>query len=336
MTTETKNAPVLTFLSEIGETKNLTIVTPGKLALIGPSLLAQVELAQAMHREGKHVEAAALVLKIEARLGVTAEDRLAAARGEPWEDDLEAALKALFPEPETTQAPEIISLQRDFRRLNGAERRAVEAAARELQRAKTPGNKELARTKIARIGARLHQRVELKERADGIAETITLAKDRGEEVEEKPATGGAAHMISRDALAHMLKLGHITRAQYAAGLAYRRAFEARGADLQASQISDTGGGKGHDNDAFVARKLEQAKEAEFAKACEVRVRMECSIEHLSALQMLQWVAGMGRSMRDFGKGGRAYDRNRAALGRALDMVLAIAAEQRVQEPQNAA
>ena len=201
----------------------------------------------------------------------------------------------------------------------------MDLAQREFDRAKTKGNKDIARGKIAKIADRVHQRVELNERAAGIAETVALAKNRGEEVEEKPATGGAAHMISRDALAHMLKLGHINRAQYAAGLAYRRAFEARGADLQASQISDTNGGKGHDNDAFVARKLDQAKEAEFAKACEVRVRKATMVEHLPALQMLQHVAGFGRSMRDFG-GGRGYERRREALVFALEIVASVLGE----------
>lgn len=330
-TTQAKPAPIVTLLRGGRIEGELPVVTFGPIDHLAEEDIKEIEYATFLHEQlGREDEAKGIIAALEQRLGVTAADKAAAfGPQEPWEGDLLAALG--YAPPEEGAA----ALVRDYRRLNEAEEKALEAAAKELARAKTQGNKELAKGKIARIGERLHQRVELKERHAGIQETIGLEKARGGEVDEKPAGGGAAHMISRDALGHMLKLGHITRAQYAAGLAYRRAFEARGADLQASQISDTGGGKGHDNDAFVARKLEQAKEADFAKTCEVAVRKYCSVEHLSALQMLQWVAGMGRSMRDFGKGGRAYERNKAALCRALDLVQAIAAEQRKQ-PQDAA
>ena len=325
-TTQTPIAPVLTFLSEIEVSGNLSIVTKGPIDHLSALDLLEIEEAQELHRAGLIKEAAARILKIERRLGVTDEDRFAAARGEPWEGSLEAAIQSLAPPEEA--GPDRMPAPRDHTRFNEAEAVQIDRYDQIRTIAKVRGNKKgvsQAEGALARIAHQREHRIDVKERHDGIQETIALAKGRGEEVDEKPPTGGAAHMISRDALAHMKKLGHITGAQFAAGMAYRQAFEARGSDLQASQISDTGGGKGHDNDAFVHRKMEQAKASEFAKVCEVAVRKYTMVEHLSALQMLQWVAGTGRSMRDFGAGGRAYERNRKALAAALDLIAGMTA-----------
>lgn len=220
-----------------------------------------------------------------------------------------------------TATPAPVMTEAEAARLTDREEQDLARAQAELARAKTQGNKEIAKGKIAKIDRLRRNRVDAVWRRNSLHETVGLAEERGEDVDTKPPAG-AAHMISRDALGHMLKLGHITRPQYLAGLAYRRAFEARGADLQASQISDASGGRGHDNDAFVARKMEQAFEAELAKECEVEIRKATMVEHLPAVQMLQHVAGLGRSMRDFG-GGRGFERRKAALAFALDLIPSV-------------
>lgn len=320
MNAETEIRPVLTLLRGVRLEGDLSLVTPGPVEHLHERDLAIIAEAERLHTSGQEKRAAEMILRLEERLGITQADRLAAAApAEPWEEDLAAALAELSaaPEPERLEAP-----PRPFDRLNEPEEKATLAAAAKLARAKTKGNKALATNELVRIDNRRHQRVELKERADGIRETVELAKARGEEVDEKPPVG-AAIIWSRDGFAEIKK--HFTGAQIRVGERYRQAFEARGADLQASQISDSGGGKGHDNDAFARRKLEQAKVAVFAKRCDREVRLRC-IHHPSAAQMLQWVVGSGRSIRAFGAGGRAYARNKAALAAALDVAIQVEAE----------
>lgn len=218
--------------------------------------------------------------------------------------------------PTMTADKNLKALQRDYHRLNEAERKALDLAQREFDRAKTKGNKDIARGKIAKIADRVHQRVELNERAAGIAETVALAKNRGEEVEEKPVRG-AADIKSRDGLRRMRELGHITAEQHRAGLIYRAGHEARGADLKAQVITDASGGAGHDNDAFVAKRLERAKLLDFTARVDRAVALGC-ISNPAALQMLRHVAGEGGNIYDFGKG-KGLERRRAALVAALEI-----------------
>lgn len=328
-TTHPPIAPVLTLLRGGRIEGELPIVTKGPIDHLAPEDIVTIHEAELLHVHGREAEAKAMIAALELKLGVTPADKAAAfAPSEPWEGDLLAALGA-----EQKEDPPL-AIPHNPRDFNDPELSNIDSYDQIRTIAKARGNRKgvsQAEGAMAKIAQRRDHRVDVKERHDGIAETVALAKNRGEEVDEKPATGGAAHMISRDALAHMKTLGHITGAQFAAGMAYRQAFEARGTDLQASQISDTGGGKGHDNDAFVRRKRLQAEQSVFAKECEVAVRKATMVEHLSALQMLQWVAGMGRSMRDFG-GGRAFERNKAALGAALDVVLGLREAARIETP----
>lgn len=312
--TTTKPAPMVTLLRGGRIEGELPVVTFGPIDHLAQEDIDAIEYATFLHEQlGREDEAKAIIADLEQRLGVTPADKAAAfGPQEPWEDDLLAAL-GYAPLNEGTAA-----LVRDYRRLNQAEEKALEAAAKELARAKTQGNKEIAKAKIARIGERLHQRVELKERHAGIQETIGLAEARGEEVDKNPPIG-AAFISDRDGFAQIAK--HFTRAQIEVAGRYRSGFEARKGDLQAATIKESRGG-GHDNNDFVARKFEVAKDCEFAARCDREVRLRC-IEHLSAAQMLQWVVGESRSIRAFGAGGRAYARNKAALAAALDVAIAV-------------
>ena len=203
------------------------------------------------------------------------------------------------------------------------------------------------KAKLARKAAREMQAAAADQHwSEGaIGESERLAKARQEEVEEveteiaewvrdedgclvrdhssqvgilKVEKAMVRKIVSRDGLEHMKTLGHISDRQYAAGLSYREAFNVRQDDMRASQVRETnGGGSSADERAF-----KRAKLATFAKECEAQVRLRC-IKHLSAAQMLQHVAGRGGAIRDFGPGGRAYERNRQALAAALDVVIDI-------------
>lgn len=331
-TTHPPIAPVLTFLSEIGVSGNLTIVTKGPIDHLSALDLLEIEEAEELHRAGDTAGAAARVLKIEKRLKITDEDRFAAAKGEPWAGDLEAVLHGLLPAEEGE--PDLMTTPHDFRRFNEAEASTIDRYDQIRTIARARGNRKgvaQAEGAMANVARRRDHRVDVKERHDGIAETVALAKNRGEEVEEKPPVG-AAIIWSRDGFAELKK--HFTVSQVRVGERYRRGFEARTGDLQASQIRDSGG-RGHDNNQFVADRFERAHDSAFATRCDREVRLRC-ITHLSAVQMLQWVVGNGRSLRAFGAGGRAYARNKAALAAALDVAIQVEAEMAEEARKRAA
>lgn len=309
-------APVLTLLRGVRLEGDLSVVTPGPVDHLHERDLAILNEAERLHTSGEVDRAAKMILRLEQRLGITQADRLAAAAPvEDWEDDLVAALLDLSaePEPEPVQA-----YPRTLGRLNEPEEKAVLAAAAKLARAKTKGNKAIATGELARIDSRRNQRVELRERAEGIAETVKLAKARGEEVSDNPIAGGGARMLSRDGLRQLRERGHLTDAHYAVGLQYREGYEARSCDLQAASIGETGGGA-HDNDKFVEARLKRAKALDFVARVDRAVAIGAPI---SALQMLRWVAGDAGALRAWG-GGRAFDRNRSALVDALNVALGV-------------
>lgn len=317
MNTNTNAAPVLTLLRGVRLEGDLSVVTPGPVDHLHDRDLAILTEAERLHAGGETKRAAEMILKLEERLGITQADRLAAAQpAEPWEDDLVAALEGMSAESEPEQ---VQALPRASGRLNEPEERAAIAAQAEFDRAKNKGNKALATEKLVRIDSRRNQRVELKERAAGIAETVALAKGRGEEVDEKPS--GPIRVVSRDGLRRMADLGHITGEQLRVGLIYRSGHEERGADLKAQVITDAGGSGGHDNDAFVAKRLERAKLLDFVARVDRAVALGC-ISNPAALQMLRHVAGQGGNIYDFGKG-KGLERRRTALVAALDVATKV-------------
>jgi hypothetical protein len=212
-----------------------------------------------------------------------------------------------------TKNPPLIS-EAEAARLTEREEADLARAHAEFGRAKTQGNKEIAKEKIARIDRGRRGRVDSVWRRHALDETIELAESRGEEVNRKPEKG-AVDIESRDGLRRMKTLGHITAEHLKVGMIYRAGHEARGADLKAQVLGDSGGGA-HDNDAFVARRLERAKLGEFVARVDRAVAMGC-ITNPAALQMLRHVAGEGGNISDFGKG-RGLARHREALILALD------------------
>lgn len=317
MNAETEIRPVLTLLRGGRIEGELPVVTIGPIDHLAEEDLETIRLAEFTHQLGKEDEAKAMIAELEQKLGITPADKAAAfGPQEPWEGDL---LEALGLQP-TDDGP--APLTNDYRRFNEAEAKRIDQINAERMRAKMRGNRgnvALAEGKLADIAARRHQRVELKERADGIRETVQLAKARGEEVNEKPARG-AAEIVSRDGLRRLADLGHIDREQLKVGLIYRAGHEQRGADLKASQIGDAGGA-GHDNDKYVAQRLERAKIATFVGRVDRAVGLGC-ISNPVALQMLRHVAGEGGNIYDFGKG-KGLERRREAIKAALTIAVEV-------------
>jgi len=219
----------------------------------------------------------------------------------------------------TTKNPPLIT-EAEAARLTEREEADLARAHAELGRAKTTGNKNLAKEKIARIERGRRSRVDAVWRRHSLEETVGLAEARGEEVNRKPPKG-AADIESRDGLRRLQTLGHITAEQLKVGLIYRAGHEERGADLKAQVIGDGGGSGGHDNDQFVARRLDRAKVATFVARVDRAVALGC-ISNPAALQMLRHVAGEGGNIYDFGKG-KGLERRRTALVAALQVAVQV-------------
>lgn len=316
MNAETEIRPVLTLLRGGRVEGELPVVTKGPIAHLAQEDIDTIEYAEFLHAQlGREDEAKAIIAALEQKLGITPEDKAAAfGPQEPWEGDL---LEALGLQP-VDDAP--ARLPHDFRRPNEAEIRALDGAAAELKRSTNSGNREIAKKKLGKIEAGYRHRIDRKETSDGIRETVELAKARGEEVNEKPARG-AVEIESRDGLYRMRKNGHITAEQERVGLIYRAGCEERGADLKAQVITDAGGSGGHDNDAFVAKRLDRAKRADFVARVDRAVALGC-IKNPAALQMLRHVAGGSGNISDFGKG-RGLIRHREALVAALEVAVRV-------------
>lgn len=167
-------------------------------------------------------------------------------------------------------------------------------------------DKAEAQTIVAQVKAEL---------AAGMTETIALEEARGGEV--LVLASGAAIVSERDGLFSLLRITNpITAEQWDAGMAFRAGWEKRSADV-GSQMGAGEGGGAHDNNHFVAARYERAMSTNLMNNIRLRVAQECKDEP-ACLQMLQWVAGDGHSIRAFG-GGRSFERNLKALKRALDV-----------------
>lgn len=315
-------------------------------------------LGQAILLKGAGLDAAAnaVMLRLEDRLGVHAAHRRALVNG--VESELLANRRKGVARSQTehrrardlSESAKPAPITQDvLSRM--AEARYHETAAKTLRSTGAKQNRAAikdheTKAALARKAAKEAQAKGADKHWSGLAvnESECLARARGEEVRQveteiaewvrdddgclvrdhssqvgilRTERAKVCRVVSRDALEHMLELGHVTKRQYAAGLSYRESFTTRGDDMRPAAIGESRGGGGTSADV---QAFERAKRAAFAKTCETAVAIRCT-KHLSARQMLQWVAGMGRSMRDFGSGGRAYERNRLALSAALDVVI---------------
>lgn len=217
----------------------------------------------------------------------------------------------------TTKSPPLIT-EAEAARLTEHEQELLDRAQAELNRAKNRGNKDIAKGKIERIDRGRRNRADAVWRRGAMAETADLARARGEEVEDG---GGLLRITSRDGLHRLRTLGHITDSHLQVALLYRAGYEARGADLKAQTIGDSSGG-GHDNDAYVAVRLQRAKLLAFVARVDRAVALGC-ISNPMALRLLRSVAGEGTAITVWGHG-RALARNREAIVAALEIAKAVA------------
>lgn len=157
-------------------------------------------------------------------------------------------------------------------------------------------------------------------------ETAGLAQGRGEEIGQvrEPEAARALRISSRDGLATLFEARTISAHQYGAGRAYRVAFEAASAGLKISNPSPA---------ARVFRSsdpLTHHRDAGELQRAYVLARLrqiELAVSGLGSreLQVLRSVAGEGRTIRELGGGGRAREKNTAALRRALEAAVGVLA-----------
>jgi hypothetical protein len=149
---------------------------------------------------------------------------------------------------------------------------------------------------------------------EAVAETQALAEARGEEVSEDRS--GVKRILDRDPLLSLARSSKITPEQLETGQEVRELYDRRGEDAGAMEYTGMPSG-GHNHEHFVAKRFERAKACEMIGRIERAVVVICSAEPAS-LTMLRVVCERGMSVASQGKG-RAFDRNAAALARALDV-----------------
>jgi hypothetical protein len=326
-------------LSLIG---HLPLITPRPLDQMHPATLARVEQVELMlnpapgsKKKPDVAGACRLILAIEADLGITTDDRMAAVHAsEPWETDLESALglaaatangQALAIAQPAAVAPSELPARERGRSPEDEERwDKARADLLNPNLALREGQKDARARTMAQVENAPAAEEERTWQEQSLAETIALAEGRGEEI--ATTKGGAKLIITHDGLWNLHERRKLTLERYEEGCAYRRDLERRSEDM-GSQLGGSGGGSGHNNDRFVATRLERAKASAMVAIIDRAVALRC-ITYPNALQMLRWVAGQGHSIAVWGKG-RSLDRNVAALCAALD----VAATARKEEEE---
>lgn len=174
-----------------------------------------------------------------------------------------------------------------------------------------------------------------RERLRSAAEADILAAARGEEVVTD--TAGVRRVLDRDPLLSLARAGHLTEKQLEAGQAVRDLYDLRMGDAASSQFDGMPAGA-HDHERFVANRFVRAKSTVPAAQLETAILnghfrfqtgtlyvLRCwpamkaaGMDPNIALRVLRWVCCEHNTLTSMGRG-RAYDRNRKALGWALDV-----------------
>lgn len=143
--------------------------------------------------------------------------------------------------------------------------------------------------------------------AESLAQTISLAEARGEEVVRQ---GGRVQMADRDGLLSLLTSGGIDQSEFRAGLLYRQAFELLEAGPRSNLNRSIGGGGG---DAYAERRAQAGRRLE---------AMEDLATTAQELWALKLCAGEGQTVRSFAGGGRAHGAAVGALRAILGQIAA--------------
>lgn len=175
-----------------------------------------------------------------------------------------------------------------------------------------PSQRDAAVDELAALAAAPKTAADAAWRARALAETVTLAAERGEDVHQPKQ--GPVRVNNRDTL---LPLRHrLTPAQYETALELRACYDARSGDL-GSQLGQESAGGGHNNDQFVYARLLRARRLQWLGRAERAIALQC-ITQPGALQMVRAVLGQGVSLSAFGRG-RAFDRNLGNFVAGLDV-----------------
>lgn len=171
---------------------------------------------------------------------------------------------------------------------------------------------DLARLTVQRAAAR----AEARALEDAMAQTATLARQRGEMVEQ---TQGRLRITSRDGLQSLFERGGLERPEYEAGLMYRRCYETLHAGPRSNLARDFSSGVR----GFAEGPAEGFAELRAFRAEKLR-QWEGLAQTGRQVWILRLVAGQGRSINSVAPGGSA----RAANTKALMAVLGEIARER--------
>ncbi len=171
---------------------------------------------------------------------------------------------------------------------------------------------DLERLTAERAGGR----AEARAHEARIGETATLARARGETVEQAQ---GRLRITSRDGLQTLYEQGGLERPEYEAGMMYRRCFETLHSGPRSNLAGDFGSG---------VRGFSEASADGFAELRAFRAEKLRLWEGLAKTGRQAWilrlVAGQGRTINSVAPGGSA----RAANTQALLAVLGEIAKER--------
>ena len=193
------------------------------------------------------------------------------------------------------------------------------AAPGALERARAAARLRLLEAELARARAAAQVR-------DGLTESLSMARARGETVEVVSGADGygRVRVASRDGLETLARSGAITPPQFRAGMLYRDLYEAADPerDLRSQMTSSAflagGGSRGGQvgNEAWAERRLRLSRTI---AGVEAQVRVADRDDR--AVRALREVAGHARCLSHFVRGGGGQAAYRRALVLALDVVV---------------
>jgi hypothetical protein len=165
-----------------------------------------------------------------------------------------------------------------------------------------PKTRDAGREEIARLTREQARRTEDAEAQAAVQETSALSRGRGEEFKETKVshTKTRLRILSRDGLAYLYENG-LAQRRYDAGMLYRRAYE--GAQPRSTPGYGERLAPGDGSEAAAVRSECDRKRAEMEAVCDARRERT----------VLRLVAGEGRTIRSFARGGA----DRALYGQAL-------------------
>jgi hypothetical protein len=174
-----------------------------------------------------------------------------------------------------------------------------------------------AHTALHALEARERQRLRAENVAEGLADTITLARARGETVEAP--VRGPVRIASRDVLGWMFGRQGLTADQFRAGRAFQRLYERCDPErcLAPIQLGGRVSGRGGDSDAF-AEQLAQAGDDLSA------ARKLCASlpDGKMVLAAVDWCAGASKPISALASTASRREAYANALRRGLDALAA--------------